>query len=344
MYQVMDHVTRLFKHSSRNKLGASKSEREEIETLVLGLSQDARDIATHASLKSPTYRLSSQALARHFNDIQTAYRNHDLPEARRLLVATPMACASCHMQLPTEARPIWPLDEGWLEGSRLEKADFLLAAHDYDKAEQIYDRIIREYPEASSSVEELQSALNHKLTIYLRNRRDFIGARKSLEADERNDRLPMQTLQDIRTWKKDLERLKRNAWLRKLPSSSRDLKAWTDQLLSRAGEDRQSSFIEETYLAGLIYESLHHEKIDQETPELLYRLALLENRNDERQPFGLSLAYLRECLDRFAHAPIARKCLNAFEIQLRQSRALEGLDSDQERELQDYRKKLRSAP
>jgi hypothetical protein len=316
MYQIMSRITRLLTLSASDERLRDPANREELDFLVKGLANDAQELLAQKSLQSPNHRLSGKSLARHFRELASSYGSGNLAETRRLALATPIACASCHTQAALAPKPLWSLSEDEIDGSLLEKAELLFATRNYDAALSLYDRVIRSL---SADDDDKRQALKRKLTAYLRLKLDFNGAMKSLDRDLRDaTRLSPTLRREISAWKTSLLSLSHRNWFGSLPKKPAALLEWSDQVEREGREQGRNTLVEELYLSGRIYELLNTSTDPAIVAGSLLHLALLEGRIGGDYGAGLRAAYLRECMDLATDRAISRRCYSELEAQYRE--------------------------
>jgi hypothetical protein len=316
MYQIMSRITRLLTLSASEERLRDPENRAELDIIVKGLSEDSQDLLTQKSLQSATHRLSGKSLARHFRELANSYEDGNLAETRRLALATPIACASCHTQGALAPKPLWSLKEDEIDGTLVEKAELLFATRNYEASMAIYDRIVRSL---SAEDDDKRLALKRKLTTYLRVKLDFNGAIKSLDRDLRDTpRISSGLRAEMQVWRSSLQSLSRRDWFNSLPKTADALLEWSDRLASEGRDQGRDTLVEELFLSGRIYETLNRSTDSTVIAGSLLRLASIEGRIGGAYGSGLRSAYLRECMDISPDRALGRRCYAELEAHFRE--------------------------
>lgn len=319
MYKVLSNITRLQDLAVSEEKFKKKENQAEIKTLIENLADNSSEVLRHKRVHTPAYRISGTALQNHFKDLKRTYNWGNLEYSRRMIAATPMACASCHTQLPNSPKPLWEISGKDVMGSPIEKADLLFATRNYNEAIKYYNLVVREFEGTTEQFgsNDLARSLKRKMNIFVRVKRDFTAARKNLDEDLKNKRLPKTIAQDMKEWQSALAIISKKKRFNRLPQSAKDTLEWAEYVLSSSEQSARTQMIELLFLSGLLYESLHKNPETELTPEILYRLAVVDSRLNRELFFSLSHAYLRECMDMFPTSRTAKRCFGEFEISMR---------------------------
>jgi len=318
MYQVADLVLKLQNFATSSEKFSSDENHPKVQSILDDLSKKSTAILKHSEIKTTAYRLSGEALDRHFQDLKEVYRNGNPMYARWMAAATPMACASCHTQLPNSPPPLFNLTKDEIAGSPSDRAEILFATRNYDVALNLYDNIIRGHERPTTDFKQevqLEKALNRKLVILLRIKRDINLAQASFGEDLKNTALPKYLKIRIASWIKKLPELQKKFGHLENANSKTILRhIGKEYARGRLNEDNVT---EQIYVSGLLYEILHQHSQDSYTPQLLYVLSLVDTDLNKDFFFGLSQSYLRECINRFPKHPIARSCYKEYALEER---------------------------
>lgn len=321
MYQVLEQITQLEPYVVSEKKFLDKANEKEIIMRLDTLEKLFKDVIAKKELKSPTFRLTGQALENHFLNAKALFRMGRKEHARWMLASVPTACGSCHTQLPEAPKPLWGLDESNFQGTDFERAEFLFGTRNYDPALKLYDKLTSTYPGNASSVRlealELERALQRKLLIYLRIKRDAGAALASFERDLKNPQLPLYVKTYLKSWVSQLRQAAREPVFDFTKASSKETLSYAKRWF---GEDtpRLSISPEHPKLIGhlqgmsALYGYLDTHAEDASTPEILYWLGVGELGFNRSFFFSLGNMYLLECMKRFPQSAYAKRCYNEY--------------------------------
>ncbi len=316
LFQHMDEtaslVFELQKYATSLETFNDPKNQKAISKILSGLEKKSQSISKHVDTSTTAYRLSSEALTKHLRELNKLYNDGSRIYARWMSLSTPQLCASCHSQLPDTASHLWTLQEKDLKGSTLERADLLFSTWNYDEALKKYDELIRNFPsKISSDPLELEKALNKKLTIFLRVKREINNARTSFESDMLNKNLPESVSEKLKNWVTAIKKLDKNEKDSKELRQPKNLLKFIEKTYAKSSKDENDAPTK-VYASGLLYEALHIHSDDEYTPQFLYWLGSSNQDYNRDFFFGLSQNYLRECTLRYPQHPIAKKCYEEY--------------------------------
>lgn len=324
MYSVLSEISTIQSYLVDEQKFLDPKNEGEISTHLNELATLSGQVLKAKRLQSLGYRMSSDAIDSHFNELKYAFKSGNKKYARWMLSATPYACASCHTQLPNSPKPLWELKETDLAGTPFERADFLYATRNYNDAERIYTELIRADFRAPAPAHKLDSsqldvALRRKLTIFANLRRDFKGAVESFKKDLTNKSLPKEQRETIQSWIKPLLQLTKQD--PKLAQKPVQLLKYVSNVL----EGSSRSFVNANYpklvevlnASSLLYQTIHHHPQDELTASLLFWLGVSDLSLNNEPFFSLGPEYLKECMRLYPKALVARRCYAEFEAHVK---------------------------
>lgn len=326
MYQVLEQLTALEPYVVSERKFTDKANEKDIQTRLDTLGRLFHEVIAKKDLRSPTFRLTGKALENHFTNARQLFRVGQKQYARWMLESVPTACASCHTQLPEAPKPLWGLDESNFQGTDFEKAEFLFATRNYDPALRLYDKVVADYPGNASTVrlesQEVERALQRKLLIYVRTKRNAAAGAASFEADLKNSQLPPHVKTYLAGW---IQQLKKAARERVFDfnkaSAAQTLKyahRWFDENTPRVSiAPDHPKLVGHLQATSALYGYLDTHAADASTPEMLYWLAVGEYAFNRSFFFSLGNMYLLECMRRYPDHPMAKRCYQEYADEMR---------------------------
>ncbi len=327
MYKMLGEITALQPFMTNRQRFESKVNHAEINKRLSELSRLSAQVMTHKNLQTASYSVSGEALNQQIQNTQRAFQAGSSEYARQSLTAVPFACASCHTQGTSGLNPLWSLKEEDLEGSRLERADFLFSTRNYDAAEKIYTQMIRTFAGNSAPADkfqdpgDLENALKKKLTIWIRINRDLPEAKKSLQADLNNKNIPAGLQALIRHWLKQIDKINAHATKELALKNQKLLKLTRSKVPANTKgfiSGMHPELVRYLWISGLIYEQLNNQPDPKLIPEFLYRLALIDFALNHEFFYSLGNTYLRDCIVSYPRAAITKKCYQEYELEITQ--------------------------
>ncbi len=321
MRVFLSHLLALQPDMTSSQAFADPRNASRIEEHLTALRENARGLQHFGKLHTPGFAISAAAMRDHVQETKRVFSSGNREYARWMLIETMAGCISCHSQLPGTNLPL-AVDPTSLEGTPLERADFLFATRQFDAALGLYTQIIADFRPAASAAtlnddEPAETALRRKLAIFLRVRRDPAGAATSLEHDRANVLLPPSLREAIGEWIVELRRPGLSPAFAPATATREELETYAHSILKEdlrgvhlfATPSRTASYL---MLSGVLYEALSHSHEDLSPAEILHWLATCDRMLNRDFFFSMSDLYLQECIHRAPHTPIAAACFDDF--------------------------------
>ncbi len=323
MHDFLAHLLALEPYTATRKAFTDPRNERVIASHLTALADETGAIEHFSPLQTIGFSVSAGVLQDHVRATRRAFLIGRKDYARWMATETVQGCIACHSQLPAASVSL-TIDPEQIEGTDLDRADFLFASRQFDRALKLYDRIIAEY-RPSATVDPLQigneavdEAVARKLAIDLRVRRDPAGAANSLEADLANGQLPPTLRDAMKAW---IGELREPGLLPKFDpakASRSELEAYATSILGPDPKEVNlftSPKVVAPYLvlSGVLYEALATPHGDLSPSEILRWLAACDRALSRRFLFSLSELYLQECIHRAPHTPVAAACDRDFE-------------------------------
>ncbi len=272
-------------------------------------------------LSQENFRFSRHVLEDHIVDTERMFRLGNKSYARWQLTATASVCMSCHTQIPTASRSSF--DEfGSLKifSSEFDKAEFLFATRAFDKAEEIYDKIIDGYPANNFKTEQVETALERQLAYFSRIVRSPSEAFTKMKVHQKNKELPEYLQRNISVWIAQFDLWKKQPVLDPKTATDRQILEFAQSNIEAKGDSKMfeaSNPLLITYLrvSGILYEYLQNHPNSKAVPEVLYWLSLCDRSISNNFFYSLADLYLRECMTQYSTDPVAQKCFKEYETQ-----------------------------
>lgn len=296
--------------------------KEVITSRLKNLSELAGQAADHFQLQKLQYRFSRKVLKDQFESAYQAYRYGNKQYARDAVNASLSLCMSCHTQLPAKSRPSGFLtkqvEKPVLPEDMFKQADLVFVMWEFDWALALYDQIIAEYPKNKLKSEQIRTALERKLAIWARVKRDPEGAIKSFKKDLENHRLPGYLERNIRGWISEFEKWKAEPKFDVKNAGDDELDRFVTENLVLIEKSGAAEGVDSPHLvaflkiSGVLYEYLTSHENTKLKPEILYWLGLCDKRTNSSFFYSLSDLYLKECIVSYSKNPVARKCFDEY--------------------------------
>jgi len=322
----------------------SKEERQKIARELKRLAKLSVDLRKMHNFESTGFRISAELLTEELQGASKSFTNGNLGYARRSLRSTLDVCSSCHSQVPQSPAAGWKFDEKSLKGSDFQKAEFLFATRQYVPAVRLYHEFAKNFKKDQDPL-DAEKALSRILAINIRSMRNPNQARKELRELSANQNFSEALQEKLSHWIQELRALEKlNPPDVERASADKVVKFVSTRLNvkeSKAFGDTETA--QALYFSGLLYQFLNTRPAKDINADLLYWLALYENRLGENYPLELSRLYLKECVLRFPQDPTAELCFKEYENQQTLEYTGSGgtkLPSDVKKDLETLRAKI----
>lgn len=291
-----------------------------IEKSLKEMKDLAKDAKHAEEIKTTTLRISQKVLEDHFADIERVFRIGNKNFARWELGSTVPLCMSCHTQSPSASRnwDIIDITRGNLDD--YQKAELLFMGRDFDDALKYYDAVISGYPENKIPVQQVEKALERKVVVFSRTKRDFDAGVKSLQANLKNKKLPESFVKNIEAWIGLFRIQKRNGFPNPKKSNDKDIQKYVERELKRGLWDDMADarnvtnprLVKNLTVSGVLYEYLNTHPDSKIKPDILLWLATCERKLQDTLFYSLADMYLKECMNEFPKHPTAKKCFDEY--------------------------------
>jgi hypothetical protein len=288
-----------------------KEHLDQLVTIIKGVKHDS-------IMKAPGLVISKKVLEEHLSETDRIFTVGNKSYARWALNSTFGICVSCHTQAPAASKN-WDLVGFSDFGNDFDHAEFLFAARDFDRALALFDKVIDEYPDNKIKVSELEDAVERKVAIFARVKRDFKAGTVSMERSQKNKKLPQSLKKNLIAW----EGLFRQESKMSIPdpktAKDDDIRKFVAKEMKRGLWDSlidasNPRLVTNLTVSGILYEYLNLNPSTQIKPEIYYWLALCDRALQNNFFFSLADLYLKECITQFPKSQIAESCYKEFEI------------------------------
>lgn len=272
-------------------------------------------------LTSPNFKFSRQILENHIAETERTFRMGVKSYSRWQLNSTVSVCMSCHTQSPASSVAFKDFNNFKTFSSEFDQAEFLYAIQSYDKAIDLYTKIIAGYPKNQFRSDQVETALERQLTYFSRIKRSPQPAIALMQKNLKNKELPEYLKTNIAAWIAQFEKWENMPFID--PKSATDKQVvdfakknidtkWT----TKAMDATNPQLVTYLRISGLLYEYLQTYPKTKVAPEILYWLAICERSIDNNFFYSLADLYLRECITQYPKAPIAKQCYKEFKDQI----------------------------
>lgn len=317
-----------------------KSHLEELARIIKSAKHDQQ-------LKTPTLSISRQVLEDHFAELERVYRIGNKSYARWMMNSTLPICMSCHTQVPSASRSWDPISAKGFKDS-FEQAEFLFAARNFDKALELYDKVIDGYPKNNLKTQNLDTALERKMAIFSRVKRDFKAGSESIAHSQQNKDLPEYQVRNLAAWKGLFQKQQDRKTPNPQSATDKEIKAYVEAEFKRGLWDKMADaadprLITNLTVSGVLYEYLTLHPKTELKPDILLWLAQCDRDLQNNFFFSLADLYLRKCINEYSSHPTAKKCYQEYADNIYYSYTGSGGTSfpmEVEKELKELKKKV----
>lgn len=319
MDEFLSHLVALKKFMiSEEKFADPKNELE----ISMHLNQfvEAASQAQHAPLlNQENFRFSRQVLKTQLSETARVFRLGNKTYARWMLNSTISICLTCHSQMPTPSRTFKEFENHKTFTSEFDQAEFLFATRAFDKAAEMYDRLITGFPTSTDRIDQLEKSLERQIAFYSRIKRGPKEALTKISQYQKNKKLPAFLLKNMEAWSRQLK-----TWSLQKDVNPRSASESEIVTFAEANLDSEPELVSATnpklvnYLrvSGILYEYLMLHPHSKTTPKILYWLAVCDRALNHTFFYSLANLYLRECITEYPTDPMANTCLKEYQEEI----------------------------
>ncbi|MES2800964.1 MAG: hypothetical protein V4654_00600 [Bdellovibrionota bacterium] len=320
MRQFLEHLKTLKKYSVSDQKFSDPKNTLEISNQLQGFTQTAKAAAHDPMLKHENFRFSLQVLDNHISETEKVFRSGNKTFARWMLNSTMSVCMSCHSQMPTQKRSFFEFEKPESYFSEFEQAEFLFATRDFEKASEIYEKIINRNLKFDDKL-EVERSLERQVAYYSRIKRNPTEAIKKFESYLKIQNLTERSLRAIASWIQQFKNWEKQKILDPRSATEKEIIKFAKQNLDpnapkASNESYGPDLVTYLYASGVLYEYLYSHAKVQSTPELLYWLAVSDRLINHNFFYSLADLYLRECIIAYSTQPIAKDCYREYEKEM----------------------------
>lgn len=317
MHKLKENLDVLRKYMAPDKFVA-KENSEIIEKTLHEITGYAKLAKHDPRMNDFGFRFSRKVLEEHIAETERVFRIGNKSYARWMLGSTLAVCASCHTQLPTASRSLFPLEEAQTFSSSFEQAEYLFSTRAFDQSIPLFDKVISGFPDNKASTEQLEKSLKRKVAYFARVTRDPKGGQVSLEESLKNKKIPGYVQRNVNAWIAVFREWTKKPTIDPQRATDKEFTSYIEKELKPqfwdkmidADDPRVVSYLK---ASGLLYEYLYHHPMSEAKPQLLYWLSICDRRINQDFFFSLADLYLRECITQFPSHPVAKKCYGEYE-------------------------------
>lgn len=277
---------------------------------VHGFQDRLKQIQDDSALKDSGRSALVTLFQDHLHEVEKSLARRDLQRSYQSVRQTTEFCFACHTRLPQDQTPQldWKQDlKAQDPNNALVTADFYFVTRRYEYSINIYDHLLRSYPNSVLKAEDLSEVYRRKLLVFARVWRAPQRAITNLNADLDNSQLPLNQRREIEVWIKSF-----GSWLKSEKKSGMGDKdsQWNQkkrvkfarQILKetesyRGPSGMQPFLVSLLRASGLLYEGLGKSSLaTQDRAEILYYLGKVERVLSQSSFLLLSDLYLKECV------------------------------------------------
>ncbi len=318
MHHIFTNMQKLLPYMVDEEKFTDPKNNKVIGDLLRSSAKITKDAKHSKVLESPGMKVSRDVLEDHFAEIDSVFRVGNKSFARWQLNSTVAICMSCHTQAPSSSKN-WDLaDLTRGPANSFSKAELLFMGRDFDSALKIYSEIVKGFPTNKTKIQDVEKALERKVVIFSRVKRDFTGGIKSLEDDiKSNKKLPGYLVKNINAWIALFRIQLRNGFPNPAKSNDAEIKKYVErELKNNLWDDMVDAsnprLVKNLTVSGVLYEYLNTHPKTKLKPDLLYWLAGIDKQLQDALFYSLSDLYLKQCMSEFTKHPTAKKCFEQY--------------------------------
>lgn len=293
-----------------------KKDQKKLKKSTEKLSKLFKNAKPHIDAKSPTYRISFEVIETQLSQALSAIKYKNFDYTKSILNDFTSICTTCHTQDP-KLRSLFPNVKRESFGSDYNYAEFNYMTRNYQPAIDYYNKHLKNVSKINEA--ELLSIMKRMMTIYLQvdyRPDDAIEQLSNLKNYKLHTKFSRKTLNE---WLSGLAELKKNS--KKLPTINNidQLNVHVNKILGDLHEPGSAQFpnkrerISRIWLRGVLYHYLNTEPSREETPIILYWLAIIDRSINFSLYYSLADMYLKECILQYTSHPYAKKCFDEYE-------------------------------
>lgn len=225
-------------------------------------------------------------------------------------------CVACHTQLPAQSTQFTTGKKSKYMVNTFQEGEFLYVIRNFDKALEMYNKSLTEFPENKISAQDLDTVITRKVFYYTRVKRDLAGLSQSLNADLANKNLLPGTSVLLKSYSQAAQTLAKQ----KVPSlkTDKEVRRYAETVLKKemSGElnyEDATKNLQNLQLSGFLYEYLDKNQNTALKPDIYYWLSFCESRWEKGLQDSLPESYLKKCVNEFPQSAVAPKCLKEYE-------------------------------
>ncbi len=318
MEQFLTQLTALKKYFVSEDKFVDPKNSLEISSRLKEFAALAKQTKHDPRLNQENFKFSRYVLEDHIVDTERVFRLGSKTYARWKLASTVSVCMSCHAQMPTANRSFGEFGNFKIFSSEFDQAEFLFATRAFDKAFDLYNKIIDGYPKNKFRPEQVETALERQLAYFSRIKRNPVEAIARMKAHQNNKELPEYLRRNIAAWISQFEGWDKQAIFD--PKTATDAQViefakknieekWTSKMME-ASNPNLVTFLR---VSGILFEYLQMHPQSKAVPEILYWLSICDRSINNTFFFSLADLYLRECIVKHPAHPAAKKCYKEYE-------------------------------
>lgn len=322
MRDFLNHMMELKKYINSEEKFLKPENDAEIRKNLKGLADTAKDAVHDPQLKKVGYSVSREVLEEHFKEAERIYRLGNKRYARWMLNSALGICVSCHTQLPSQSRTwVNDLELGQNFASDFDQAEFYFATRAFDKASNLFHKIITGYPANKVKTEDLETALERQLAYYARVKRSPTLGLERFEQYQKLSKAPEYLEKNIRAWAALFREWKKENPLDPRFATEEQIQAYAEKSLSKELWDKMVDaenprLVTYLKLSGILYEYLQLNPKSKLIPNILYWLAICDRNLKNNFFYSLADVYLKECIVKYPKSKVAKDCYKEYEENL----------------------------
>ena len=316
MHEILVHIEALRPYMADDVEFRDKKNEEKIKDHLQALKKLIKSAKHSDELTTPTLSISRQVLEDHFAEVERVFRIGNKSYARWALSSSLPICMSCHTQTPSASRS-WDPITSKKYADDFEHGEYLFAARNFDSALEYYDKVIDGYPGNKIKTQNLETALERKMAIFARVKRDFAAGVTSVERSQKNKDLPEFLVRNLAAWKGLFQMQKDKKMPDPKTATDKEIKEYVTQEFKRGLWDKMANAIDARLItnltvSGILYEYLTLHPGTDLKPDILLWLAECDRDLQNNFFFTLADLYLKKCKVEFPKHQTEKLCYKEY--------------------------------
>ncbi len=183
----------------------------------------------------------------------------------------------------------------------------------------MYDKLIDGYPDNKLPLADLETAIERKVAIFARVKRDFKAGLESIAKSQKSKKFPESIRRNLLAWEGLFRGQIKNSFPDVKTANDDEIRKYVEREMKRGLWDslieaNNPRLVTNLTVSGVLYEYINLHPDTAIKAEIFYWLALCDRALNNNFFYSFADLYLKECITSFSSQPIAKKCYKEYEI------------------------------